>query len=151
LDSLLGKRTAKEKPFWKKKQTEQEASISDHIGKLIDRLSFDDMLTLGIGAIAAYTTKEPMNFLTGMVAYKLATTDGLISQATGISLLIAMGYVSLVNLNVFTGEEKLKLEPPKPDWTCPKEYDLRWSVLGGWACVPLRPGLPPVEPTKPTS
>jgi len=139
LDSSLGKRTAKEKPFWKKKQSEQEASISDHIGRLIDRLTLDDMLTLGIGAAAAITTEEPLNFLTGAVAYKLALTDGLISQATGVATLAALGYIGLVNLNVFTGEERLKLEPQKPDIQCGAGEDLRWSIIGGWQCVKLHP------------
>lgn len=128
-----------EKAFWKKKRAEQEASISEHLGKLIDRLSLDDMLTVGIGAASAIGTKEPMNFLTGMVAYKLARTDGLISQATGVGTLAALGFIGLINLNVFSGEERLKLEPQKPDIKCGPDEDLRWSIVGGWQCVKLHP------------
>ena len=128
-----------QKPFWKKKKLEQESSISDHIGRLIDRLSLDDMLTIGIGAASAIGTKEPMNFLTGAVAYKLARTDGLISQATGVGTLAALGFIGLINLNVFSGEERLKLEPQKPDIKCASDEDLRWSIIGGWQCVKLHP------------
>ena len=139
---------AKEKAFWKKKQSDQEASISQHIGKLIDRLTVDDMLMLALGLAGGISTKNWEGVIAGMLGYKLATTDGIVSQAAGLATLGTIGYVGLVNTGFFTGEERLRLEPFRPSYSCPPKYDLRWSLLGGWQCVPLEPGLPHVEPSE---
>ena len=80
-----------QKPFWKKKRTEQEASISDHIGRLIDRLSLDDMIALGIGAWGAYHTNHWTGFLTGMTGYRLARSANLAAGLSGISMLAFTG------------------------------------------------------------
>jgi len=86
------------KAFWKRKQTEQESSISDHIGKLVDRLSLDDMLALGIGAWGAIHTESLEGFLTALLGYKLATTEGgtpPVSQIAGIGLLAFTGLMGI--------------------------------------------------------
>ena len=96
----MGKRTENSKPkaFWKKKKVEQEASISDHIGRLIDRLSLDDIFALSIGAWGAVHTESVEGFLTALLGYKLATTMGgtpPVSQIAGIGLLAFTGLMGI--------------------------------------------------------
>jgi len=93
----------KQKPFWKKKQTEQEVSINDHIGRLIDRLSLDDLLALGVGAWGAIHTESVAGFMLGTIGYKLARTEGgtpPFSQMAGLGMLAFTGLIGVFDLGM---------------------------------------------------
>ena len=69
-------------------------SLATHAGKFLDRMQLDDMLAIGMGAWGALHTQAPEHFLTGMIGYKLARTEGgtpPMSQVAGLGILAALG------------------------------------------------------------
>jgi hypothetical protein len=113
---------------WKK-------SLNDHIGKFADRLSLDDLLTLGIGVLGGLHTESLEGGMITMVGYKLARANNLPAGLAGVATLTAVGLAGLP----LSGEEYARIEPEKPDIECGIGEDLRWSFLGGWQCVKIRP------------
>jgi hypothetical protein len=98
--------------------------------------SLDDFLMLGVGAWAAKHTNNPINALHGMIGYKLAQSMNLPAGMAGVAILAAVGIGGLP----LAGEDKVMLAPPdKPDIECPAGHVLKWSILGGWQCVKVRP------------
>ncbi|MCK5611806.1 hypothetical protein KAR91_58595 [Candidatus Pacearchaeota archaeon] len=97
----MGKRTPKKKKPVKilhKTKDEWVESISTHISKFIDRMSTDDAIGIAIGSWAAFALKDPWMFLPGIVAYRMARTDGLISQGAGVASLAMLGLASMDNI-----------------------------------------------------
>lgn len=120
-----------------------EESVAGHVGRFIDRLTLDDILTISVGVLGGMRTHHAVGALAAAIGYRLATKPiggtPPISQMVGVGILAAVG---IGGLPVLKGEEVLRLEPivDKPDIDCGTDCDLRWSFLGGWQCVPLFPG-----------
>ena len=94
----MPKAKRKSRKGFKRSNKEWEESLSGHIGRLVDRLSFDDWLALAIGAVAGYATESWEGALTGMIGYKLATTRGgspPVAQIAGLVTLSGLGLASL--------------------------------------------------------
>lgn len=80
---------------FKRTQKQWENSLADHIGNFGDRLTFDDLIAIAVGGWAALHTQHPIHFLSGVLGYKLARTDGIPSELTGIAILAAVGLIGV--------------------------------------------------------
>lgn len=78
-----------------KKRKKIESFAMDRIKSLVDNLTFDDLLAISIGVWAAHSLGKPIHFLSGSVAYKLARTEGNISQLAGLGTLGMLGIATL--------------------------------------------------------
>lgn len=105
--------------------------------KTFDKLSFDDLLTLGVGAWAAKHTGDPLNALHGMIGFKLAMAPNLPTSMVGIAILAAVGIGGLP----MKGEDLVMIQPPVEEDApeCPEGSVRKWSILGGWQCVKVHP------------
>lgn len=110
-------------PFWKKDPV--IASVSSHLGKIIDNTNLKDwfecLIMAGI-AYGGYKIAEKNNWdyfmtiITGEIGYKLATTMGgtpPLSQIAGLSILAALG-ISALPLPTLPVEAYLPPPPPGP-------------------------------------
>lgn len=69
--------------------------VTEQIKKFTERLTFDDILAISIGGWAAYSLGKPIHFLSGSLAYKLARTEGNVSQLAGLATLGMLGLATL--------------------------------------------------------
>jgi len=83
----------KKKPKRKKILTE----LQEQLKKLGERLTLDDLITISVGIWAAAHTREPTHALTGMVGYKLARSDNIVSGAAGVATLGGLGLAGLTS------------------------------------------------------
>ena len=134
------KRSTTKKAFWKK-HPELER-IASHIGKMIDNEGLTDFLAgLGCfvaGSIAAYNlgARKPEQIIgtgfSGLIAYKLATSQNLIAGASGTAFLGALGLIDVWNpLAEFTSEL----------WRKFKELPEEKKAGLTWYAIPWFPGL----------
>jgi len=94
--------------------------VTEQLKKFGERLTFNDILAISIGGWAAYATKQPIHFITGSLAYKLATTPGgggmlgSPSQWAGLITLAALGIATIPQHVI----EELYEEtlPERPEW-----------------------------------
>lgn len=84
---------SKVKAFWKK--TPELERITRHIGKVVDRLSFDDIIALSLGAWGYIHTQHPIGFPLGLLGYKLALARNTASGAAGLAML---GFTGLIGI-----------------------------------------------------
>lgn len=135
------KRKRKPRKGFSRSKKEWEETIASHIGKAIDRFTIDDFLTIGVGIWGGLHMEDPLAGLVAAIGYRLASRPiggtPPVAQIAGVSMLAAIGIGGLPMM----GEERGRLEPTdKPDIDCGPNCDLRWSIIGGWRCVPLFPG-----------
>lgn len=112
----------KKKPSkgFKRSDKEWEESIAGHIGKLVDRLSFDDLMAIIVGGWAAYTFKSPGHFLWGSIGYKLARTPGgggIVGSPSQIAGLITLAALGLCSIPAEAIEAAyVETLPERPEW-----------------------------------
>jgi len=92
---MVSKKLKKQHKALKQKRKKLLSELTDQLKKLGERLTLDDLITLSVGFWAAFHTRYPTHALTGMVGYKLARSDNLISGAAGVGVLAALGLVGL--------------------------------------------------------
>lgn len=116
----MGYNKSKRKAFWKK-NPELEC-ITRHLGKAIDRLSFDDIIALSLGAWGYLHTNHPIGFPLGLLGYKLALARNTASGAAGLAML---GFTGLIGI---TEEQRRAIQ----QFFMPKTQDLPdwWPKLG---------------------
>jgi len=114
----LGRKARKRKkpkepqPFWKKIKNPELKKLAEHIGKITDNTSWKDFLDVGLAlgcGYAGYKALERFDIpfqwklgsaFTGMLGYKLATSAGFGSSIAGVSILGALGLISIPHIPV---------------------------------------------------
>jgi hypothetical protein len=132
--------------FLGKSKNAWHKSLNDHIGRFTDRLTLEDLLTISVGVWSAIHTQHPINFLTGALGYKLATTEGgtpPIAQITGLGILGTVAALPLVGGGDYPmlsapAKELSPEEEADPDIVafengCPSGYKPQLG-LQGWIC-----------------
>jgi len=129
------RKRSKKLAFWKKHP--ELKRISAHLGKMIDNEKLTDLIAglgcLIAGGLTAYNlgSRDPAQILgaslSGLVAYKLATSQNLIAGASGTAYLGALGLINFVNpLGIVLKMEERNLPGAKPEpYTIP-------SLWKGW-------------------
>jgi hypothetical protein len=74
-------------------------SLAMHAGKLLDRMSLDDLISVGVGLWGGLWTNNPLGFATGLLGYRLARTEGgmpPVSQMAGLAMLAFTGIIPVL-------------------------------------------------------
>jgi hypothetical protein len=99
---------------FKRTRQEWENSIADHIGKIIDNLTMDDMIRISVGLYGALALRHPFGFLWGSIGYQLTKSPSTLVAGSGLATLAILGLAGIpqeVWQSIY--EESL---PEKPEW-----------------------------------
>ena len=135
----------------KRTRKEWEASINDHIGKFIDKLTFSDLQAMAVGALAAYTFRDPRHFLTGSLAVKLALAPSITTSTAGLAVLAGLAVTGLPRME--EGKKPIDdafygfwVKPAPEDVPVPPGHVLKYCPLDGkwYARLPNQSACPPI-------
>lgn len=99
----------------------------------------DSAILFGCGLAGYEATKDYKGALAGMVSYKLATTEGTISQGAGLIGLTIIG-MAFTTKGVTPAIEGVPgvldgYWEKKTGLTCEEGYHLEWDLVNGWNCI----------------
>lgn len=114
----MGKKTGKGK---QRKKLLNEAT--ELLKKFIEKLSFDDVLSITTGVYGAAALKHPYGFLWGAIAYKLARSPSTLAAGSGLASLAILGLTGIPG-EVWESLYKESL-PEFPEWW-PFRYPEGW-------------------------
>jgi len=128
------------KPIWKRAGKEIEHA-SAHLGKIFDNSNAREIIDMIAAMGSAYLGATTLNkyptrgALMGLISYKLATTEGNLAQAAGLTGLLMLG--AAWGDPTEPGVEQQNFWSQAIKQKCPENSILEWNILKGWHCIPI--------------